>query len=87
LGRPHPRHDPAAGIQKYLRGAAWLVLPLADTGVALTLRDLATCHPIGFAIGAAAVLVVLEFGFFLVSSRRQGGGTVSRNQRVTRSPS
>jgi uncharacterized BrkB/YihY/UPF0761 family membrane protein len=60
---------PLRGVQKYLRGAAWLVLLLADTGFALTLRDLATHHPIGFAIGAGAVLVVLEFGFFLVTPR------------------
>jgi uncharacterized BrkB/YihY/UPF0761 family membrane protein len=60
---------PLRGFQKYLRGAAWLVLLLADTGAALTLRDLATHHPIGFAIGAGAVLVVLEFAFFLVTPR------------------
>jgi hypothetical protein len=35
----------------------------------LTLGDLATNHPIGFAIGAGEVLVVPEFGFFLVSPR------------------
>jgi uncharacterized BrkB/YihY/UPF0761 family membrane protein len=60
---------PLRGAQKYLRGAVWLVLLLADTGVALTLRDLATHHPVGFAIAAGAVLLVLEFGFFLVTPR------------------
>jgi uncharacterized BrkB/YihY/UPF0761 family membrane protein len=60
---------PMRGVQKYLRGAAWLILLLADTGVTLTLRDLGTHHPIGFAIAAGAVLVVLEFLFFLVSPR------------------
>jgi uncharacterized BrkB/YihY/UPF0761 family membrane protein len=33
---------PLRGIQKYLRGGAWLILLLADTGAALTLRSLAT---------------------------------------------
>ena len=60
---------PLRGVQKYLRGAAWLVLLLADTGAALTLRSLATHHPLGFAIAAGAVLLVLEFGFFLVTPR------------------
>ena len=60
---------PLRGIQKYLRGAAWLILLLADTGAALTLRSLATHHPLGFALAAGAVLLVLEFGFFLVTPR------------------
>ena len=60
---------PLRGVQKYLRGAAWLILLLADTGAALTLRNLATRHPLGFAIAAGAVLLVLEFGFFLVTPR------------------
>jgi uncharacterized BrkB/YihY/UPF0761 family membrane protein len=60
---------PLRGVQKYLRGAAWLILLLADTGAALTLRNLATHHPLGFAIAAGAVLLVLEFGFFLVTPR------------------
>ena len=58
---------PLHGAQKYLRGAAWLILLLADTGAALTLRSLATHHPLGFALAAGAVLLVLEFGFFLVT--------------------
>jgi uncharacterized BrkB/YihY/UPF0761 family membrane protein len=60
---------PLRGVQKYLRGAAWLILLLADTGAALTLRNLATHHPLGFAIAAGAVLLVLEFGFFLITPR------------------
>jgi uncharacterized BrkB/YihY/UPF0761 family membrane protein len=60
---------PLRGVQKYLRGAAWLILLLADTGAALTLRSVATHHPLGFAIAAGAVLLVLEFGFFLVTPR------------------
>jgi uncharacterized BrkB/YihY/UPF0761 family membrane protein len=60
---------PLRGVQKYLRGAAWLVLLLADTGASLTLRNLATHHALGFAIAAVVVLLVLEFGFFLVTPR------------------
>ena len=60
---------PLRGVQKYLRGAAWLILLLADTGAALTLRSLATDHPLGFALAAGAALLVLEFGFFLVTPR------------------
>ena len=60
---------PLRGVQKYLRGAAWLVLLLADTGASLTLRNLATHHALGFAIAAGAVLLVLEFGFFLLTPR------------------
>ena len=60
---------PLRGAQKYLRGGAWLVLLLADTGVALTLRNLATHHPLGFAIAAGVMLVALEFGFFLLTPR------------------
>ena len=60
---------PLRGVQKYLRGAGWLVLLLADTGVTLTLRSLATRYHIWFAIGAGIVLLVLEFGFFLVTPR------------------
>ena len=60
---------PLHGVQKYLRGAAWLILLLADTGAALTLRSLATHHPLGFALAAGVVLLVLEFGFFLVTPR------------------
>ena len=60
---------PLRGVQKYLRGAGWLVLLLADTGAALTLRNLATHHALGFAIAAGAVLLVLEFGFFLLTPR------------------
>jgi uncharacterized BrkB/YihY/UPF0761 family membrane protein len=60
---------PLRGLQKYLRGAAWLILLLADTGAALTLRNLAASRPLWFALITAAVLLVLEFGFFLVTPR------------------
>ena len=61
--------SPLRGVQKYLRGGAWLVLLLADTGASLTLRTLAASRPLWFALIAAGVLLVLEFGFFLVSPR------------------
>jgi len=60
---------PLRGISKYLRGAAWLILLLAGTGAALTVRSLAASHPPWVAVVAGAVLVALEFGFFLVSPR------------------
>ena len=60
---------PLRGIQKYLRGAAWLILLLAGTGAALTLRSVAASHSLWLAIAAGAVLVALQFGFFLVSPR------------------
>ena len=60
---------PLRGAQKYLRGSAWLVLLLADTGASLTLRALAAGRPLWFALITAGVLLVLEFGFFLVSPR------------------
>ena len=60
---------PLRGVQKYLRGAAWLVLLLADTGAALTLRALAASRPLWFALITAVALLVLEFGFFLVTPR------------------
>jgi len=60
---------PLRGLQKYLRGAAWLVLLLADTFAALTLRTLAASHALWFALIAAVVLLMLEFGFFLVTPR------------------
>jgi uncharacterized BrkB/YihY/UPF0761 family membrane protein len=60
---------PLRGLQKYLRGGAWLVLLLADAGAALTLRTLAASHPLWFVLITGAVLLVLEFGFFLVTPR------------------
>ena len=61
--------SPLRGVQKYLRGGAWLVLLLADTGVSLTLRTLAASRPLWYALATGAVLLVLEFGFFLITPR------------------
>ena len=41
---------PMAGVQKYLRGAAWLVLVLADTIIVLALRNLAASRPAWFTV-------------------------------------
>jgi uncharacterized BrkB/YihY/UPF0761 family membrane protein len=60
---------PLRGVQKYVRGAAWLVLLLAGTGVTLTLRYLTTDRPLWFLLAASAVLLALQFGFFLVTPR------------------
>lgn len=60
---------PLRGVQKYLRGAAWLVLLLASTGAALTLRTLAAGRPLWFLLFVVAALVALEFGFFLITPR------------------
>src|SRR5579871_4054886 len=60
---------PLRGVQKYLRGGAWLVLLLADTGITLTLRALAASHPLWFTITTGAVLLALEFGFYLITPR------------------
>jgi uncharacterized BrkB/YihY/UPF0761 family membrane protein len=63
------RMTPLRGLQKYLRGAAWLVLLLADTGAALTLRSLTATRPLWFAFVTVPVYLALEFGFFLVTPR------------------
>ena len=60
---------PLQGLQKYLRGAAWLVLLLADTVVVLALRNLAASRPAWFTIAAGVVLLVLEFLFYLLTPR------------------
>ena len=60
---------PLRGVQKYLRGGAWLVLLLAGTGAGLTLRSLASSRPLWFLPIAAGVWIALEFGFFLISPR------------------
>jgi uncharacterized BrkB/YihY/UPF0761 family membrane protein len=60
---------PLRGFQKYLRGAAWLVLLLADTVIVLALRRLADSRPPWFTIAAGVVLLVLEFVFYLITPR------------------
>jgi len=60
---------PLRGVQKYLRGGAWLILLLVSTGATLTLRYLAADRPLWFLLAAIAVLLALQFGFFLVTPR------------------
>jgi cobalamin biosynthesis protein CobD/CbiB len=58
---------------QHLRGAAWLILLLAGTGAALTVRSLAASHPPWLAIVAGAVLVT--------STCSRTGGAASRRLR------
>ena len=60
---------PLRGVQKYLRGGAWLILLLAGTGAALTLRSLTAGRPAWFVLTAVLVLIAGEFGFFLITPR------------------
>jgi uncharacterized BrkB/YihY/UPF0761 family membrane protein len=60
---------PLRGAQKYLRGAAWLVLLLADTVVILALRNLAASRPAWVTVVAGVLLLALEFVFYLVTPR------------------
>jgi uncharacterized BrkB/YihY/UPF0761 family membrane protein len=60
---------PLRGVQKYLRGAAWLVLLLVDLVIVIALRGLASTRPLWFTIAAAAVLLVLEFAFYMITPR------------------
>jgi uncharacterized BrkB/YihY/UPF0761 family membrane protein len=60
---------PLQGVQKYLRGAAWLILLLADTVIVLALRNLAASRPEWFTVAAGVVLLVLEFVFYLITPR------------------
>jgi len=60
---------PLRGLQKYLRGAGWLVLLLAFTVAALALRGLAAGRPFWFTRVVTPVLLAGEFAFFLISPR------------------
>jgi uncharacterized BrkB/YihY/UPF0761 family membrane protein len=60
---------PLRGVQKYLRGGVWLILLLASTSIILTLRYLAAGRPLWFLFAAIAVLLAVQFGFFLVTPR------------------
>ena len=60
---------PLKGLQKYLRGAAWLVLLLADTVIVLALRRLADSRPPWFTVASGVLLLVLEFVFYLITPR------------------
>ena len=60
---------PLRGVQKYLRGAAWLVLLLADLLIVLALRNLGASQPAWFTVAAGVVLLVVEFVFYLITPR------------------
>jgi len=60
---------PMRGVQKYMRGAAWLILLLADTVIVLALRNLAASRPVWFTIASGVVLLVLEFVFYMITPR------------------
>ena len=82
---------PLRGLQKYLRGAAWLLLLLADTVIVLALRNLAASRPVWFTIASGIVLLMLEFLFYLVTpgccwSCRSSGGTWYPAPRCARAP-
>lgn len=60
---------PLRGTQKYMRGATWLIVLLAFTIAALVLRALAASRPLWVTGAAAAVLLLLQFGYFLITPR------------------
>jgi len=60
---------PLRGVQKYLRGAGWLVLLLAFTVAALALRGLAAGRPFWVTLVVAPALLAGEFVFFLITPR------------------
>jgi hypothetical protein len=59
----------SAGEAFAVKAGAWLVLLLAGTGAALSLRSLAAGRPAWFVLVAGLVLIVAEFGFFLITPR------------------
>lgn len=60
---------PLSGLQKYLRGAVWLLVLLAVTGGGLTLRYLASSRPWWFLLLLIPGYLLLQFGFFIVTPR------------------
>jgi len=60
---------PLKGVQKYLRGAAWLVLLLVVLSGGLALRYLIVGRPPWALIIAVPAYLLLQFGFFIVTPR------------------
>jgi len=60
---------PLAGLHKYLRGAAWLLVLIAVSGGGLTLRHLIVGRPPLAVVIAVPVYLLLQFGFFIVTPR------------------
>jgi membrane protein len=63
------RVAPLRGADKFLRGAAWLVLMLTVTAVAITLRYWAQSRPWWFLFMTLPLLVAADFAFFLWTPR------------------
>jgi len=60
---------PLKGVQKFLRGGAWLVLLLATTGINLTLRYAVATRSSWFLLVAVPAWIGLNYGFFLITPR------------------
>ena len=63
------RVEPLRGAQRFIRGWAWLILVLAVTGSAMTLRYWAHSRPWWFLFLIVPVLAAVSFAFYLVTPR------------------
>jgi len=63
------RMQPLRGLQKYLRGGAWMLALLVMESVGLTLRYWASSRPLWFLLLTIPVLLTAQFGFYLVTPR------------------
>jgi hypothetical protein len=60
---------PLAGLHKYLRGAAWLIVLIAVSGGGLTMRYLIVGRSPWAVVIAVPAYLLLQFGFFIVTPR------------------
>jgi len=60
---------PLSGLQKYLRGATWLLMLLAATGGSLALRYLIVGRPAWALIIVIPIYLLIQFGFYIVTPR------------------
>jgi uncharacterized BrkB/YihY/UPF0761 family membrane protein len=60
---------PLRGVQKYVRGAVWLLVLLVLTGLLLTLRYWVAQHSKWVLLGALPLSLAIEFGFFVITPR------------------
>ncbi len=63
------RVPPMRGVQKFVRGGAWLVLMIATTALALTLRYWSHSRPWWFLVLVVPLVVACSFVFYLVTPR------------------
>jgi uncharacterized BrkB/YihY/UPF0761 family membrane protein len=63
------RVPPMRGFPKFVRGAAWLALMLANLGLSLTLRYWAKGESWWFVLLLIPLLLAVNFGFYLLSPR------------------